>query len=219
VFGLESANVVGFLEKVGTQGYSLYTPTFSDVGTDGIDIQNIKLKNASGDETEKITTFTAAGALNASYLYLNETVGMEPGWYNSNWEPIEEIVEAGKGFLVWNTAGTAAFEVSGEVAKGPLEIPVSLGYSIMGNSTPVEIDIQDIVLVGANGDETEKITTFTAAGALNSSYLYLNETVGMEPGWYNSNWEPIEETVQPGAAFLIWNTSASNLKLKLPAAY
>ena len=222
VFGLESANVVGFLEKVGTQGYSLFTPTFADVGVDGVDIQNVKLKNAVGSETENIQTFTAAGALNPSYAYLTSAAdGMDDGWYDSDWNLVEgETITAGKGFLFWNDSGDATLEFSGEVVKGVQAIPVSLGYSIMGNASPVAVDIQDMKLLNATGSETENIQTFTASGALNPSYSYLTLAAdGMDDGWYDADWNLVEETVQPGAAFLIWNDSAAELKLQLPAAY
>ena len=41
----------------------------------------------------------------------------------------------------------------------------------------------------------------------------------MDDGWYDADWNMLEETVQPGAAFLIWNDSAAELKLQLLAAY
>jgi hypothetical protein len=41
----------------------------------------------------------------------------------------------------------------------------------------------------------------------------------MDDGWYDGDWNMVEETVQPGAAFLMWNTKAAELKLQLPAAY
>ena len=105
MFGLESANVVGFLEKVGTQGYSLFTPTFADVGVDGVDLQNVKLKNAVGSETELIQTFTSEGALNPQYSYLIESIdGMPDGWYDTSWSMVEETVPSGAAFLIWNTA-------------------------------------------------------------------------------------------------------------------
>ena len=104
VFGLESANVVGFLEKVGTQGYSLFTPTFADVGVDGVDLQNVKLVNATGSEGEFIQTFTASGALNPAYSYLTmDADSMDDGWYDGDWNMVEETVQPGAAFLMWNT--------------------------------------------------------------------------------------------------------------------
>ena len=214
--------MVGFLEKVGTQGYSLFTPTFADVGVDGVDLQNVKLKNAVGSETEFIQTFTAAGALNPSYSYLTvDADGMDDGWYDGDWNLVEgETITAGKGFLFWNNSGDASLEFSGEVVKGTQTIPVSLGYSIMGNASPVAVDIQDMKLLNAIGSETEFIQTFTASGALNPSYSYLTLAAdGMDDGWYDGDWNLVEENVPSGAAFLIWNNAATSLQLQLPAAY
>ena len=214
--------MVGFLEKVGTQGYSLFTPTFADVGVDGVDLQNVKLVNATGSEGEFIQTFTASGALNPAYSYLTmDADSMDDGWYDGDWNLVEgETITAGKGFLFWNTSGTASLKFSGEVVKGTQALPVSVGYSIMGNASPVAVDIQDMKLLNATGSEGEFIQTFTASGALNPAYSYLTmDADGMDDGWYDGDWNMVEETVQPGAAFLMWNTKAAELKLQLPAAY
>ena len=93
------------MEKLGTQGYSLFTPTFADVGVDGVDLQNVKLKNAVGSETEFIQTFTAAGALNPAYSYLTiDADGMDDGWYDGDWNLVEETVPSGAAFLIWNNS-------------------------------------------------------------------------------------------------------------------
>ena len=104
---VESANVVGYLEKAAaTQGYTLFTPTFADVGVDGMDIQKIKLVGSSGDLSDFIQTFTAAGALNPEYSYLTmDGFGMAYVWYDSNFEPVEETVQPGAAFLIWNSVG------------------------------------------------------------------------------------------------------------------
>ena len=220
VFGLESANVVGFLEKVGTQGYSLFTPTFADVGVDGVDIQNIKLTGSSGDMSDLIQTFTSAGNLNPEYMYLTmDGFGYENGWYDTDFALVEETVEPGKGFLFWNNSG-ATINFSGEVLAGQKNLDVAAGYSIMGNPLPKDIDIQDMKLINSVGDMSDLIQTFTSAGNLNPEYMYLTmDGFGYEDGWYDTDFALVEETVQPGAAFLIWNSVGEGMKLQFPTAY
>ena len=218
---MESANVVGYLEKIGTQGYSLFTPTFADVGVDGMDIQKIKLVGSTGDLSDYIQTFTAAGALNPEYSYLTmDGFGVEDGWYDGNYELVTETIDPGKGFLFWNNS-QATLNFSGEVTPGQRNLDISAGYSIMGNAQPVAIDIQDMKIINSAGDLSDYIQTFTAAGALNPEYSYLTmDGFGVEDGWYDSNYELVSETVQPGAAFLLWNgTDAEGMKLQLPSAY
>jgi hypothetical protein len=55
---------------------------------------------------------------------------------------------------------------------------------------------------------------------LNPSYAYLTKAAdGMDDGWYDGDWNLVEENVPSGAAFLIWNNAATSLQLQLPAAY
>ena len=98
---------MGYLEKVaGGQGYSLFTPTFADVGVDGMDIQKIKLVGSSGDMSDLIQTFTSAGNLNPEYMYLTQAgFGMDDGWYDTNFDLVDETVQPGAAFLIWNSVG------------------------------------------------------------------------------------------------------------------
>ena len=84
----------------------------------------------------------------------------------------------------------------------------------VAGSLCAELDIGDFVI------SRDAIYHDFTCGALNPAYSYLTLAAdGMDDGWYDGDWNLVEETVQPGAAFLIWNTAATELKLQLPAAY
>lgn len=59
------------------------------------------------------------GNLNPSYSYLTmDADSMDDGWYDIDWNLVEgETITAGKGFLFWNTSGTASLKFSGEVVN------------------------------------------------------------------------------------------------------
>ncbi len=218
-FGLESANVVGYQTKTITTGFSLSTPTFEDVGAEGLDLQNFKLAdNAAGDGTEMIQFLDEEGQCTEMWVWLNANAGMEPGWYdNTTWAPIEKTIVPAVGYLM-NIGADVDIVISGQVKSGTTTISIPAGFSVRGNNTPVDIDLQTIKLADtAAGDGTEMIQFLDADGQCTEMWVWLNANAGMEPGWYdNTTWAEIEYTVKAGEAFLI-NTAAA-VDMTIPSA-
>lgn len=206
---VDFANVVGYQNKKLLAGYSFSTPTFVDVGSDGLDIQNFKLaSNAAGDQTETIQVLDTDGLLVGSYTWLNANVGMTPGWYDYNtWEPITKLIAPGSGYFMHVNADVNA-KIVGGVKTNETTVTLPMGFSVYGNNVPGTISIQDIKLGGdATGDGTESIQFLNNNGQNTQTWIWLkaesNENIS-EDGWYDyTTWELIEYTIQPGEAFLI----------------
>ena len=211
--------MVGYQTKSVTSGFSLSTPTFLDVGEESLNLQNFKLgENAAGDGTEMIQFLNEGGQCTEIWVWLNANAGMEPGWYDSNtWAPIEGAIPPAVGYLM-NVSASVDMTVSGQVKDGKTTTTIPAGFSVRGNGSPVDIDLQTIKLAdAAAGDGTEMIQFLDENGQCTEIWVWLNANAGMEPGWYDSNtWAPIEYTVKAGEAFLI-NTSA-DVELTIPAA-
>jgi len=174
--------------------------------------------DAAGDGTEQIQVLDGDGLSPTSYVWLNENVGMDAGWYDiDTWEPIDATIPVGNGFLM-NASAEMAITTSGEVAGEATTVDVPAGFSVLGNCSPVDVDIQVMALdEGAAGDGTEQIQVLDADGLSPASYVWLNENVGMGAGWYDiDTWEPIVATVNAGEAFL-FNTQAETT-LTIPSA-
>ena len=63
-----------------------------------------------------------------------------------------------------------------------------------------------MVVLNANGNAT------------GDEYYWLNDAVGMEPGWYDGSWAPITGvTVKAGDALWINSPNSADVKLVLPA--
>ena len=218
-FGLESANVVGYQTKTIPAGFSLSTPTFQDIGAEGLDLQNFKLADtAAGDSTEMIQFLDADGQCTEMWVWLNANAGMEPGWYDFNtWAPIVKTVVPAVGYLM-NSVSPVDMVVSGQVKSGETTIALPAGFSVRGNNTPADIDLQSIKLADtAAGDSTDMIQFLDADGQCTEMWVWLNANAGMEPGWYDFNtWAPIDYTVKAGEAFL-FNT-VSPVEMIIPSA-
>lgn len=212
--------MVGYQNKTITTGFSLSTPTFQDIGADGLNLQNFRLSDtAAGDGTEMIQFLDAEGQNTEIWVWLNENAGQTPGWYDFNtWAPIEKTVDTAVGYLM-NVSATVDISISGQVKKGSATVSIPAGFSVRGNSTPTDIDIQSIKLADtAAGDGTEMIQFLDAEGQNTEIWIWLNENAGQTPGWYDFNtWAPIEYTVKAGEAFLI-NTSAP-VDMIIPSAF
>ena len=207
---MESANVVGYQTRSISTGFSLSTPTFQDVGAEGLDLQNFKLAStAAGDGTEMIQFLDADGQNTEIWVWLNENAGQTPGWYDFyTWAPIEKTVSSAVGYLM-NVSADVDISISGQVKSGTTTVSLPAGFSVRGNCTPTDIDVQSIKLADtAAGDGTEMIQFLDADGQNTEIWIWLNENAGQTPGWYDFyTWAPIEYTVKAGEAFLI-NTSA-----------
>lgn len=209
---VDFANVVGYHNKELLAGYSFSTPTFVDVGSDGLDIQNFKLaSNAAGDQTETIQVLDTNGLLVASYTWLNAKVGMTPGWYDYNtWEPITKLIAPGSGYFMHVNDAVNA-KIVGGVKTNETTVTLPMGFSVYGNNVPGTISIQDITLGGeVAGDQTESIQFLDVAGQNTETWYWLTAEgmIGIkESGWYKENESNelvlVEYTIQPGEAFLI----------------
>lgn len=208
---VDFANVVGYQNKKLAAGYSFSTPTFVDVGSDGLDIQNFKLaSDAAGDQTETIQVLDTEGLLVGSYTWLNDNVGMKPGWYDYyTWKPITESIAPGSGYFMHVNRAVNA-KIVGGVKTNETTVTLPIGFSVYGNNVPGTISIQDIKLGGdATGDGTESIQFLNNNGENTQTWTWLkvkaesNDGISKD-GWYDySTWELIEHEIQPGEAFLI----------------
>ena len=218
-FGLESANIVGYQTKTLDAGFSLSTPTFLDVGQTTMDLQNFKLgPNAAGDGTEMIQFLNDEGQCPEMWIWLNANMGMDEGWYDFNtWEPITKTIVPAVGYLM-NVSASVDMLVAGQVKTDKTTVTIPTGFSVFGNNTPVDVDIQSIKLgEAALGDGTEMIQFLNNEGQCTEMWIWLNANMGMEEGWYDFNtWQPIEYTVKAGEAFLM-NVTAP-VEMTIPSA-
>jgi hypothetical protein len=218
-FGLESANIVGYQTKTLDAGFSLSTPTFLDVGQTSMDLQNFKLgPNAAGDGTEMIQFLNDEGQCPEMWIWLNANMGMDEGWYDFNtWEPITKTIVPAVGYLM-NVSASVDMLVAGQVKTDKTTVTIPTGFSVFGNNTPVDVDIQSIKLgEAALGDGTEMIQFLNNEGQCTEMWIWLNANMGMEEGWYDFNtWQPIEYTVKAGEAFLM-NVTAP-VEMTIPSA-
>lgn len=203
---VDFSNIVGYQVTTVTNGYSFKTPTFVDVGTNVLNIQNFRLSDrASGDSTETIQVLNADGALSGIYTWLNETVGMEPGWYDYwTWEHVSTDIPASLGYFM-HANSKVKVKVIGELKLDSTTVELPIGYSVFGNNTPRDINLQDIRLGGDDAcDKTENIQFLDNNGATSGFYEWNSNDKG-EKGWSANDTDSFSDRIiKPGEAFFIY---------------
>ena len=221
-------------------GYNFIIPTFIDVGaeTATYSLQNLKLVNAPGDGmTDSIIGYDSDACLTMEDYYWTTVEGdlfgvcQKDGWYNGmmGTELVEnKALPLGTGlYLYLGTAG-ASVQYAGQVYGDAFTTPaLSMGYTMVGNATPVTHDLQDIKLVDAPGDGmTDSIIGYDADACLTEEDYYWTTVEGdlfgncQKDGWYIGmmGTEPVEGyTLQPGQGFYLY-LGTEGAKVKFPAS-
>lgn len=213
--------IVGYQnKKTQNVGYNMVTPTFAKIGGGKIDLQEVKLEGAVGDQSEFISVLDANGLAIGTYYWIGEAFGMEPAWYDDSWTPIADVsLEDGQGvFLYTPNAVTITIPFAGEVKMTAHEVALGQGYSIAGNASVVDLDLQALKLEGAVGDQSEFISVLDENGLAIGTYYWIGEAFGMDPAWYDDSWTPIADvTIKAGDAMMISSPNNATTKLVIPA--
>lgn len=228
----EGAEVVGYQEtELKNVGYNFLIPTFVDVqaATATYDLQNIKIVDGEGDGySEAMIGYNADAILNDEDYYWCTVDGAgvdKDGWYTAGGDELIENVTLPLGTgLYLNCPTDGAYpQFAGKVYQPELTSQVpQVGYNVIGNATPVDIDLQDIKLVGAEGDGySEAFIGYNADAILNDEDYYwcTVDGAGVEKdGWYTAGGDELIEgvTLKPGQGLYL-NCPTENVSYVLPS--
>ena len=200
-FGLESANIVGYVQKEQLDGAFSRIACFDGVATDVMDIQQIVPKFPDGEEMYsggvQIMTLTDSTETEFTYIYMTaadakEVDGIEKaGWFNDGMDTRLSgdnavAFDPGEGFLVISDIADTTVTFSGEVAQGDTISEIAAGANFCGNNALKPLDIQAIE-IGTICSETGvistpvddlysgafQIMTLTPSTETDATYLYL----------------------------------------------
>ena len=221
-FALESANVVGYQIIKVPAGFTLFTPTFKGVAGE-LDLTTISICDENGAD---LPLYNEVGIqkMDASGAYL-DTYGFCPdvGGWNVDFAAIEAedvTFKVGETMCVANDSGADVyFKVSGEVDLINKNL-VGQGFVLWGNSTPVEIDLTEVSVVDAEGNELPLynevgVQKMSADGAYLKGYGFCPDV-----GGWNIDFAAIEKgefTLKPGEAVCVANDCGQDVYFKLPS--
>ena len=185
-------------------------------------LSDISLADA-GDGQSYIQIVTTGGALGPKYYWLSPDMSGEAAWAwfdMDAWAPVDFALNDGQGFYIYAETATAKAKVNGQVRDDVFNVPLGSGFNCVGNSTPVDLDIQDMALANA-GDGQSYIQVVTTGGALGPKYYWLSPDMSGEAtwSWFDMDaWAPVSGvTYLAGEGFYLYCETA-NGTLVLPSA-
>ena len=230
VFGLESANVVGFQNKDVRFGFTMTGSSFVSVNANGakIDLTEIKVAGYEAEcmDVVYIQTLDYLGNSIDTYYWQDDNGGGDfaPGWYNADYEAIEpENVFIDAGTALW-TAGDDGLYLTyaGQVWTSRTSVPLRFGFTAVANPGAAKVDLTNVLVDGYEAEcmDVVYIQTLDYLGNSIDTYYWQDDNGGgdFEPGWYNGDYEPIEEGtvfIQPGEG--LWVAGDDGLTLEFPA--
>ena len=259
-----SANICGYQTVTLKPGYSLFTVTFKTVGKTYMDLKDVVLCNSAGvemDDTDEqkpvmrcrgdifFQKINPSTGLMSAGIYDYWTKASRYGW-NFDDEAIEKDqvkIMSGEAVYIKNeltdsddNPETVTLRMSGEVELTPYTMELVPGYSLVGNLTPVRVDLTKVVLCNKDkvemDDTDEEIPVMRCRGdvffqkinpetGLMAAGIYDYWTKANRFGW-NYDDEPIDEGttfLEPGEAvyfkneILNVNDQAESVYLKFPS--
>ena len=224
-------NDVGYNHtSVGEESFGVISPTFEDVGTAEIDIQNIVPVSPDaganiGDGSYEIQTIKTTGETDEifSYKTTHEDSVAVNGWYNSDGTLATKKLTLGEGLWYYSYWPNSSMLFSGQVEMNAVDMPLCEdGFGVTGVARPADIDIQDILPIsdeaGADiGDGSYEIQTIKSTGETDVIYAYKTTHEDSVPknGWYTSDGELAVKTLKAGEGlwyYSYWGGSVFRLK-------
>ena len=234
---------MGYQEIEIPTGFSLLCVTFKNVSGGSFDIQDMQIYKDGVKYEQSIARLQIQKMLldgdNEGY-YDDEQVynwkkrSGRTGWWKGNTTYCEGdykvTLDAGEGLSVNNTSGgTLTLRVSGEVELTPWSMEIPTGFSLIGNMTPVTLDLQDAKVYMA--DKTTLYEQSIARvqvqkmlidgdneGYYDDEQVYNWKKRSGRTGWWKGNTTYCEGdnavSLAPGEAVSINNTSGNPLYIK-----
>ncbi|MBQ4440004.1 MAG: hypothetical protein II909_02545 [Kiritimatiellae bacterium] len=221
-----TSEIVGYQAVTIKAGaYQLYTVTFQNIDDAVVDLTTIVPKAANG------STYTGNNkirinklASNGNYLTTYNYRTSKGGWCKSA-TAIEEgdvTMADGEGIAVYNgESSDIQLMFSGRVNLNPMSEAVAPGsYSIVGNMTPVSVDLTEIVPCDAEGvalassNNKIRINQLEDNGNYGTTYNYRTS----KGGWCKGATAISAGTVvlAAGEAMAVYNGDSIAVKLQLP---
>ena len=217
-------------------GFQAVGPTFLPVGGgDKVNLADIAIKGHDGECADEvfIQSLTADGDMVAGsvYTWYNFIDGADVyyGWMNEGGDFVtrEDGVEYDIAEGVWlnSTSNELSYETSGEVDQIGSSYPLDIGFQLVCNTMPMNVNLFDVKVEGHDGECADEvfIQSLTADGDMvaGSVYTWYNFIDGDDVyyGWMNEGGDFVTRedgiTYKPGEG--IWvNSSSDELAVEYP---
>ncbi len=209
-------SAVGYQQYELQVGFNLFAPVFESLSPSGYDLQDMKIVNPQGGEY--IQTLDADGIAGDSYDWRQNRTTGEYSWQLSRQDVVGETISAGGGFYIYveeKGEDGPYVQLSGSVRPRDVEIPLKAGFNLVGNSSPVNLDLQQLKIKNPQGGEY--IQTLDADGIAGDSYDWRQNRTTGEYSWQLSRQDVVGVTVKAGEGLYVY-AEEDGASLVIPSA-
>jgi len=214
-----SANVVGYQQMTTVQGFNFLAPTFTNVSGEAIPIQSII---PSGDQltpiSDSIQILDAGGATIKTYFWDDGSFA-GTGWADADTlEITTDTIAPGQSILIYSDQPGVQIQFSGEVAKEAFVTTSRQGFNFVGNTTPVEVAIQDVSISGSQVTPiSDSIQILDEGGATIKTYFWDDGSFAGN-GWTDADTLELTTDKLPAGQGVLLYTDQAGVVITFPSA-
>lgn len=234
---VESANIVGYSQYELTKANQFVTTSFKNVGSDTLDLTQIKVIGYTGATTDKVSVQFIDGTGNTDtdeagkykLYYWRDADGSSGKWVKKDGRNIVDVAvgEAtlGVGEALWwqKKEDGLSLQFSGEVIQSETSVLLPLANQAVGNMMAVSVDLKDIKVSGYTGATSDKVSVQIIDGTGNTDkdeagkykLYYWRDADGASGKWVKKDGRNIIDVVSgevmlnPGDGLWVQNKETS----------
>ena len=246
-----TSEIVGYQQITIPQGWAIYTTTFKNVDGSQVDLNSIYFLRADGSAfATSGKTNVCKGKIRVQKINSDGSYATSYSWYSTiantdgkAWTQDGgattladgvETLKDGEAFAINNDTGASVLmQVSGAVELTP-QNAVATGWSLMGNSTPVDIDLTAVSFLRADGSAFAtsgktnvckgkiRVQKINSDGSYATSYSWYSTIANTDgKAWTQDGGATTlaadVETIKAGEAFAINNDTGAAVIMVLPS--
>ena len=216
------SEIVGYVTQP-ISGYKMATPCFKNLGTENYPIDNFTVQGATDGKTS-IQVLNEEGGVKGTYYWYN-AYAPDPVTYPAGWFLVDGLTPAdielkpGEAVFFYTEESGVTIQSCGQV-PGEITNDVA-GYAMLGNGSPVTIDIDKVEVKGATDGKTS-IQVLNEEGGVKGTYYWYN-AYAPDPVTYPAGWflvdglTPAGIELNPGEAVFFYSEE-SGVTATVPAA-
>lgn len=200
---------------------------FVAVGAGAIDLTDIIVTGYEGDNGDEVyaQTLDSLGIGGVNYAWYDIAEDGLYGWYNTDTGDLaqkgELVLAAGEALWVNATSEDYKLQTAGQVVTSDIAVVLRENFKLVGNNTPVPVDLTDIRVIGYEGDNGDEVYAqmldSLGIGGVNYAWYDIEED-GLY-GWYNTDTGDSaavgELILNPGEALWV-NSTGDQYSLVIP---
>ena len=182
------------------------------------DLSQVSVVGASGYGDVNLQFINSNGKWGDDYYWFDDDNGSDgAGWYDAAGSEKAESREMQVGEAFYLTSGEVDVQLqcAGQVPAKTVETTATMaqGDAMIGNPTPSNVDLTDVVVNGASGYGDANLQFVGSNGKWGDDYYWFDDDNGLDgAGWYDiggtEKLEPEVVVLAPGEAFYAVSSEA-----------